>query len=100
MAARELDVAGAVGAVADIESVDRILKVTGLVNVADGFDDAPAVMDGCSKPSEQDFPREVRARTVGHGHGGRLRSRHGDREVVALSLLISDRSRPKGVSTS
>lgn len=38
----------AVGAVADIESVQRVLKVTGLVNVADGFSDAPSVMDGCS----------------------------------------------------
>ena len=38
----------AVGAVADIESVQRVVKVTGLVNVADGFSDAPSVLDGCS----------------------------------------------------
>lgn len=41
----------AVGAVADIELVQRVLKVTGLVNVADGFSDAPSVMDGSAATS-------------------------------------------------
>jgi len=38
----------AIGTVADIESVDRIVKVLGMVNVADGFDNTSGVINGCS----------------------------------------------------
>jgi enamine deaminase RidA (YjgF/YER057c/UK114 family) len=44
----------AVGAVADIESVTRIVKVLGMVNVGPGFDDTSGVINGCSE-----FLREV-----------------------------------------
>lgn len=39
----------AVGAVVDIESIDSIVKVLGLVNVADGFDDTSSVINGASE---------------------------------------------------
>jgi len=39
----------AVGAVADIESIQGIVKVLGMVNVADGFDSTPKVIDGASR---------------------------------------------------
>jgi len=32
----------------DLDRIDRILKVFGMVNVAPGFDRTPAVIDGCS----------------------------------------------------
>jgi enamine deaminase RidA (YjgF/YER057c/UK114 family) len=38
----------AVGAVADIESIQRIVKVFGMVNVADGFDDTPKMINAAS----------------------------------------------------
>ena len=67
----------AVGAVADIESVQRVLKVTGLVNVADGFSDAPSVMDGCS-----DFLNKI---FLGE-QSGHARSATGT--VVAFDLAV------------
>ncbi|MEU0940336.1 RidA family protein [Embleya sp. NPDC005971] len=39
----------AVGAVADIESIQGIVKVLGMVNVAEGFDSTPLVIDGASE---------------------------------------------------
>ena len=39
----------AVGAIADIESIQRIIKVFGMVNVADNFDETPKVIDGASE---------------------------------------------------
>ncbi|HAL28336.1 MAG TPA: LysR family transcriptional regulator [Chloroflexi bacterium] len=54
----------AVGAVADIESVKRVLKVTGLVNVADGFTDAPTVMNGCSNLLNKIFGDSGHARSA------------------------------------
>jgi enamine deaminase RidA (YjgF/YER057c/UK114 family) len=39
----------AVGAVADIDAIDRVVKVLGLVNVAPGFDQTPDVIHGCSE---------------------------------------------------
>lgn len=39
----------AVGAVAPLESVQGIVKVLGMVNVADGFDSTPLVIDGASR---------------------------------------------------
>jgi len=39
----------AIGAVADIEQVERIVKVLGMVNVADGFDATASVINGCSE---------------------------------------------------
>jgi enamine deaminase RidA (YjgF/YER057c/UK114 family) len=39
----------AVGAVADIESIERIVKVLGMVNVAEGFDETPKVVNGASE---------------------------------------------------
>jgi enamine deaminase RidA (YjgF/YER057c/UK114 family) len=39
----------AVGAVADVESIVRVVKVLGMVNVAEGFDKTPAVIDGASR---------------------------------------------------
>ncbi len=39
----------AVGAVADIGTIKRIVKVFGMVNVADGFDDTSSVINGCSE---------------------------------------------------
>ena len=38
----------AVGAVADVESIARVVKVLGMVNVADGFDDTPGVVNGAT----------------------------------------------------
>jgi enamine deaminase RidA (YjgF/YER057c/UK114 family) len=38
----------AVGAVADIESISRVVKVLGMVNVADGFNDTPGVVNGAT----------------------------------------------------
>jgi enamine deaminase RidA (YjgF/YER057c/UK114 family) len=32
----------------DLDRIDRIVKVFGMVNVAPGFDQMPAVIDGCS----------------------------------------------------
>lgn len=32
----------------DLDQIDRFLKVFGMVNVAPGFDQMPAVIDGCS----------------------------------------------------
>jgi len=32
----------------DLDRIERILKVFGMVNVAPGFDQTPAVIDGCS----------------------------------------------------
>jgi enamine deaminase RidA (YjgF/YER057c/UK114 family) len=39
----------AIGAVADIESIKRVVKVLGMVNVADGFNDTSGVINGCSE---------------------------------------------------
>lgn len=39
----------AVGAVADIEQIERIVKVLGMVNVAAGFDNTSSVINGCSE---------------------------------------------------
>lgn len=39
----------AVGTVADPESITRVVKVLGMVNVADGFDDTSGVVNGCSE---------------------------------------------------
>jgi enamine deaminase RidA (YjgF/YER057c/UK114 family) len=66
----------AVGAVADIESVQRVLKVTGLVNVADGFNDAPSVMDGCSN-----FLNKIFGEKNGH-------ARSATGTVVAFDLAV------------
>ena len=33
----------------DLDRIDRFLKVFGMVNVAPGFDQTPAVIDGCSE---------------------------------------------------
>ncbi len=38
----------AAGAVADINSITRVVKVLGMVNVADGFDKTSDVINGCS----------------------------------------------------
>jgi enamine deaminase RidA (YjgF/YER057c/UK114 family) len=35
-------------ALGDLDRIERILKVFGMVNVAPGFDRTPAVIDGCS----------------------------------------------------
>lgn len=35
-------------ALGDLDRVKRIVKVFGMVNVAPGFDQTPAVIDGCS----------------------------------------------------
>jgi enamine deaminase RidA (YjgF/YER057c/UK114 family) len=32
----------------DLDRIERIVKVFGMVNVAPGFDQTPAVIDGCS----------------------------------------------------
>jgi enamine deaminase RidA (YjgF/YER057c/UK114 family) len=66
----------AVGAVTDIESVQRIVKVTGLVNVADGFSDAPSVMDGCSN-----FLNKIFGENNGH-------ARSATGTVVAFNLAV------------
>jgi enamine deaminase RidA (YjgF/YER057c/UK114 family) len=66
----------AVGAVADIESVQRIVKVTGLVNVAPGFSDAPSVMDGCSN-----FLNKIFLENPGH-------ARSATGTVVAFDLAV------------
>ena len=39
----------AVGAVADIESIERVVKIFGMVNVADGFSDTSTVINGCTE---------------------------------------------------
>lgn len=38
----------AAGAVVDIESLTRVVKLLGMVNVADGFDQTSEVINGCS----------------------------------------------------
>ena|SRR6185295_13570784 len=38
----------AAGAVVDIESITRVVKLFGMVNVADGFDRTSEVINGCS----------------------------------------------------
>jgi len=38
----------AIGAAVDIESIRRVVKVFGMVNVADGFDDTPSVINGAT----------------------------------------------------
>jgi enamine deaminase RidA (YjgF/YER057c/UK114 family) len=38
----------AAGAVVDIESIKRVVKVFGMVNVADGFDNTSEVINGCT----------------------------------------------------
>ena len=38
----------AAGAVVDIESIRRVVKLLGMVNVADGFDQTSEVINGCS----------------------------------------------------
>jgi enamine deaminase RidA (YjgF/YER057c/UK114 family) len=38
----------AIAAVVDIESISRIVKVLGMVNVADGFDDTSSVINGAT----------------------------------------------------
>ncbi|MGE3619397.1 MAG: RidA family protein [Acidimicrobiia bacterium] len=55
----------AFGAVAPIEELGRVVKVLGMVNVADGFDDTARVIDGCS-----DFLRRV----LGDAGGDHARS--------------------------
>jgi enamine deaminase RidA (YjgF/YER057c/UK114 family) len=39
----------AIGAVTDINSVKRVVKVLGMVNVAEGFNDTSGVINGCSE---------------------------------------------------
>jgi enamine deaminase RidA (YjgF/YER057c/UK114 family) len=39
----------AVAAVADLENISQVLKVFGMVNVADGFHDTPSVINACSE---------------------------------------------------
>jgi len=39
----------AAGAVVDIESITRVVKVLGMVNVAQGFDKTAEVINGCSE---------------------------------------------------
>ena len=39
----------AAGAVVDIESITRVVKVLGMVNVAEGFDKTAEVINGCSE---------------------------------------------------
>lgn len=51
----------AAGAVVDIESVKRAVKVLGLVNAADGFDKMSEVINGCSL-----FLRKVFGDNGGH----------------------------------
>lgn len=51
----------AIGAVADLESIVQIVKVNGMVNVADWFNDTPGVIDGCSE-----FLRDVLGERAGH----------------------------------
>jgi len=36
-------------ALGSLDRVERIVKLFGMVNVADGFDQTPAVIDGCSE---------------------------------------------------
>ena len=40
--------AGPSGTLGDLDRIARIVKVLGMVNVAPGFNQTPAVIDGCS----------------------------------------------------
>ena len=51
----------AVAAVADMESIERVVKVFGMVNVAAGFNDTASVINGCS-----DFLETVLGDKGGH----------------------------------
>lgn len=55
----------AVGAVVDIESISRVIKVFGMVNVADGFNDTSAVIDGATSFLNAIFsPQQTHARSA------------------------------------
>lgn len=51
----------AAGAVVDIEKIIRVVKVFGMVNVAEGFDNTSEVINGCS-----DFVNKVFGEDKGH----------------------------------
>ena len=51
----------AAGAVVDINEIKRVVKVNGMVNVADGFNNTTEVINGCS-----DFINKVFAENGGH----------------------------------
>lgn len=51
----------AVSAVADLESIERVVKVFGMVNVAPDFNDTASVINGCS-----DFLQAVLGDRGGH----------------------------------
>jgi len=62
----------AAGAVVDIRSITRVVKVLGLVNAADGFDKMSEVINGCSN-----FLQKVFGEKSGHARsavGARLPS--------------------------
>jgi enamine deaminase RidA (YjgF/YER057c/UK114 family) len=49
----------AAGAVVDIESVKRVVKVFGMVNVADGFDNTSEVINGCTDFLNKIFGEDI-----------------------------------------
>jgi len=51
----------AAGAVVDVESITRVVKVFGMVNVADGFDNTSGVINGASE-----FVQKVFGEKGGH----------------------------------
>jgi enamine deaminase RidA (YjgF/YER057c/UK114 family) len=51
----------AAGAVVDVESIKRVVKVLGMVNVAEGFDNTSEVINGCSE-----FINKVFGENEGH----------------------------------
>jgi enamine deaminase RidA (YjgF/YER057c/UK114 family) len=71
----------------DLDRIQRIVKVFGMVNVAPGFDQTPAVIDGCSDPLVEVF-----------GEAGRhTRSAVGLAELpfgIAVEIELTARLRP------
>ena len=51
----------AAGAVVDIESIKRVVKITGMVNTAEGFNDTTGVINGCSE-----FINKIFGEDTGH----------------------------------
>ena len=64
----------------DLENVTSVLKLLGMVNVAPGFDDLPAVINGCSDLFVEVFGEKVgQPRALG-GRDGRAAVRDGGRD--------------------
>jgi enamine deaminase RidA (YjgF/YER057c/UK114 family) len=67
----------AVAAVSDVDRIDSIVKIIGMVNVADGFTDTASVINGCSEMLVDVFGE------AGYSHA---------RSAVGMAVLAQDYS--------